>query len=86
MVKTVHIILLMAAALLPFSTRATEQTDLSDPLIVDTIASAIDETVQNVPIADTVLVNAVDSALYQSLSNQLSGKEYSLTNTLVLAQ
>ena len=78
MVKTVHIILLMAAAFLPFTTRATEQTDLSDPLIVDTIALVIDEAVQDAPVPDTILVNAIDSALYQSLSNQLSGEEYSL--------
>ena len=35
--KKVHIIFLLATALLPFTTRATEQTDLSDPILVDSL-------------------------------------------------
>ena len=78
MMKKVHIIFLIATVLLPFTTRATELADNSDPIPADSLATIIEGTDQAISVADTMNVNAADSALYQSLSNQLSGKEYSL--------
>ena len=52
--KKVHVIFLMAAALLPFTTWATEQTDNSDPIIVDSLATIVEETEQVINVADPV--------------------------------
>ena len=80
--KKVHIIFLMAAALLPSITRATEQTDNSDPVIVDSLATIVEENDPVISDAGTLSVISIDSALHQSLSNQLSGKEDGLDANL----
>ena len=74
--KKVHIISLMAAALLPFTTRATEVTNISDPVVNDSVPVIVDETEQAISVADTVTVNAADTVPQQAVTGQYAGKEY----------
>ena len=74
--KKVHIISLMAAALLPFTTRATEVTNISDPVVNDSVPVIVDETEQAISVADTVTVNAADTVPQQTVTGQYAGKEY----------
>ena len=60
MMKKVHILFLMAAALLPFITRATEQTDNNAPVIVDSLATIVEETDPAISVAGTLPVNSID--------------------------
>lgn len=68
--KKVHIIFLLATALLPFTTRATEQTDLSNPILVDSLATIIEETNQAIDVAETVTVNATDTVPSADIATQ----------------
>ena len=61
--KKTHVIFLMAAALLPFTTWATEQTDNSEPVLVDSLATIVEETDLAINVADTVTVHATDTVL-----------------------
>lgn len=72
--KKAHVILLMAAALLPFTTWATEQTDNSDPILVDSLATVVEETGAVPVVADTVTVNATDTLPSADISDQLEGR------------
>ena len=71
--KKVHIIILLAAALLPFTTRATEQTDPSGPIPVDSLATIVEETEQAITVADTVTVNVADSVSGQTIESPIKG-------------
>ncbi len=69
--KKVHIIFLMAAALLPFITRATEQTDNSDPVIVDSLATIVEENDPAISVAGTIPVHVTDTVSSADISAQL---------------
>lgn len=69
--KKVHILFLMAAALLPFITRATEQTDNSDPIIVDSLATIVEETDPAISVAGTIPVHVTDTVSSADISAQL---------------
>ena len=71
--KKVHILILLATALLPFTTRATEQTDPSDPIPVDSLATIVEETEQAITVADTVPVIVVDSVSRQTIESSIKG-------------
>ena len=79
-----HVIFLMAAALLPFTTWATEQTDNSDPIIVDSLATIVEETEQAINVADPVPAcvpvsdNGTSIVSEPPVADQLSGRELSL--------
>ena len=62
--KKVHVIFLMAAALLPFITMATEVTCITDSVINDQ-AAVIDETPQAATVTD-VPMSAVDTVSEQA--------------------
>ena len=66
MTKKVHIIILIAAALLPFTTRATELAEVND-----SIAGIIEDTSTAIISADTVNVNATDTTSSVDISAQL---------------
>ena len=82
--KKVHVIFLMAAALLPFTTWATEQTDNSDPIIVDSLATIVEETEQAISVADPVSAcvpvsdNGTSIVSEPPVTEQLSGRELGL--------
>jgi len=70
--KKVHIILLlMAAALLPFTARAAEQPEVVDPIPADSLATIVEEADPAITIADTIPVNATDTILSADTSAQL---------------
>lgn len=71
MMKKVHIFFLLAVSLLPFTTWASEQTDNSDPILVDSLATIGEETEQTINIADTVPVNATDTVSTSDITAQL---------------
>lgn len=64
----------MAAALLPFTTRATEQADLSDPVIADSLATIVEEADPTITVTDTVTVNTTDTVSTAAITTQLSGR------------
>ena len=66
MIKKVHIIILMAASLLPFTTKATELDEIND-----SIAGIIEDTNPVIITADTVNVNATDTTSSADISAQL---------------
>ena len=72
--KKIHIILLMAAALLPFTTRATEQGETSDPMLTDSLATIVEETDPAINVADTVTVNTTDTISTADLTPLLEGR------------
>ena len=82
--KKVHVIFLMAAALLPFTTWATEQTDNSDPIIVDSLATIVEETDPAINVADPVPAcvpvseDSTSTVSEPPAAEQLSGRELSL--------
>ena len=61
MMNKALIVFLMAIALLPFTTRATEQVETSDPIFVDSLATIVEETIPAISVADTIRVNATDT-------------------------
>lgn len=74
--KKVHIISIMAAALLPFTSRATEVTSISDPVVNDSVPVIVDETEQAISVTDTVPINAANTAPEQAVTRQYAGNEY----------
>ncbi len=69
--KKVHILFLMATALLPFTTWATEQTDNSDPILVDSLATIVEESDAAITVAGTIPDNATDTVSSADISTQL---------------
>ena len=70
--KKVHIILfLMAAALLPFTTRAAEQPEAADPIPADSLATIVEETEPATGVAETIPVNATDTVSQADIAAQL---------------
>ena len=69
--KKVHILFLMATALLPFTTWATEQTDNSDAILVDSLATIVEETDAAITVAGTIPDNATDTVSSADISAQL---------------
>ena len=61
MMRKVHIFFLLAVSLLPLTTWATEQTDNSDPILVDSLATIVGETELAINVADTVTDYANDT-------------------------
>lgn len=82
--KKVHVIFLMAAALLPFATWATEQTDNSDPIVQDSLTMIAEETDPAINVADPepacvpVSEDGTSTVSEPPVAQQLSGKELSL--------
>ena len=64
----------MAAALLPVTTRATEQGETSDPIPVDSIATVVEEAETAISVADTVTVNAIDTVSTADITPQFEGR------------
>ncbi len=71
MMKKVHIFFLLAVSLLPLTTWATEQTDNSDPILVDSLATIVEDTEQAINVADTVTVYANDTVPASALEGRL---------------
>ena len=71
--KKVHFFLLMAVSLLSLTTRATEQTETSGPVIPDSLVTIVDETDPPINDSDTVTVNATDTVPSAGISAQLEG-------------
>ena len=69
--KKVHILFLTATALLPFTTWATEQTDNSDPILVDSLATIVEESDAAITVAGTIPDNATDTVSSADISAQL---------------
>lgn len=59
--KKVYIIFLMAVALLSFKAGATDETSISEPIINDSVATIVDETVQDAIATDSEPVNDIDT-------------------------
>jgi membrane-associated phospholipid phosphatase len=82
--KKVHVIFLMAAALLPFTTWATEQTDNSDPIVSDSLTMIVEETdpainvAHPIPACVPVSDNGTSIVSEPPVTGQLSGRELSL--------
>ena len=82
--KKVHAIFLMAAALLPFTTWATEQTDTSDPIVQDSLTMIVEETDPAINVVDPepacvpVSEDGTSTVSEPPVAQQLSGKELSL--------
>ena len=78
--KKVHVIFLMAAALLPFTTWATEQTDNSDPIVSDSLTMIVEETdpainaVDPVPACVPVSEDSTSIVSEPPVTEQLSGR------------
>ena len=64
----------MAATLLSFNTKATEQIETSDPVFPDSLATIVEETDPAVTVADTIPVNATDTLSTADISAQLEGR------------
>ena len=63
MMKKVHIFFLLAVSLLPFTTNATELANNSDPILVESLATIVEETDLAINVADTVTGYATDTVL-----------------------
>ena len=59
--KKVYILFLMAVALLSFKAGATDETSISEPIINDSVATIVDETVQDAIATDSEPVNDIDT-------------------------
>ena len=81
MMKKVHIFLLMAASLLPITIKATELTDNSDPVIVDSLATIVEGTDPAINVADTVTVYATDTVSSADTARALEGRMMCVSNS-----
>ncbi len=59
--KKVYIIFLMAVASLSFKAGATDETSISEPIINDSVATIVDDTVQDAITTDSEPVNDIDT-------------------------
>ena len=64
----------MTVTLLPFTSRATEQTDNSDQIPVDSLATVVEEIDTALGVTDTVTVNDTDTLSSADISAQLEGR------------
>ena len=71
MMKRIYITVFLIAAVLPFALRATEVPDC-EPIVNDSLATAIEETGPAINVADTVSVNAIDTVSEQTKTDQVS--------------
>ena len=71
--KKVYILFLMAVALLSFKAGATDETSISEPIINDSLATIVEETVQAINVADTVTINVADSVSGQTIESPIKG-------------
>lgn len=74
MMKKVHIFFLLAVSLLPFTTNATELANNSDPILVDSLATIVEETDLAINVADTVTVYATDTVSSAYDARALEGR------------
>ena len=59
--KKVYILFLMAVALLSFKAGATDETSINEPIINDSVATIVDEPVQDAIATDSEPVNDIDT-------------------------
>ena len=70
--KKVYILFLMAVALLSFKAGATDETSINEPIINDSVATIVDETVQDAIATDSEPVNDIDTVSSTVKADQLA--------------